>query len=84
MILMSSGRYFYPEQQLRLGDDRDADGTDCDLLQSSQNSVMRTLHDVRRYIRIEHVLCHQGSRSWTGKSSTASMNSFEATGPEAR
>src|ERR1700687_3782919 len=84
LILLPPGRHFNSEQQLRLGDDGDADGTDWHRLQPSQNSVMRALHDVRRYIRIEHVLCHQSSRSWTGRSSTPSMNSLEATGPEAR
>ena len=63
MILLSPGRHFDPEQQLRFGDDGDADGADGNFLQSSQNGVMRTLHDVGRNIRIEHVLCHQGSRS---------------------
>ena len=40
MILLSSGRHFNPEQQLRLGDDGDADGADGHLLQPSQNRVM--------------------------------------------
>jgi|SRR5450631_1203599 hypothetical protein len=84
MVLLPPGRHLDPEQQLRLGDDRDANGTDWNLRQSPENTVVRALHDVGRYIRVEHVLCHQSSRSWTGRSSTPSMNSFEATGPEAR
>jgi hypothetical protein len=46
MILPPPGRHLNPEQQLRLGDDGDTDDTDWNLLQSSQNIVMRTLHDV--------------------------------------
>src|SRR6202795_4602835 len=49
-----------------------------------QHRLVRTLHDVRTRVRVQHVARHQGSRSCTGKSSTCSMNASDATGPLSR
>jgi hypothetical protein len=41
MILLSSGRHFNPEQQLRFGDDGNVDGVNWNLLKLTQNRIMR-------------------------------------------
>ncbi len=84
LVLLPSWRYLDAIHEFGLGDDGDTDIADRDAWKSTQNSGVGTLHDVRRYVGIEHVDGHQSSRSWTGRSSSSSRNSSEATGPEVR
>ena len=83
-VLRSARRHFNTVEQFRLGNHRYAHVGDRHGAQTLEDSLTRALHDVGAGVGVEHVSSHQGSRSWTGRSSTFVMNTSDATGPFSR
>ena len=79
-VLRSARRHFYTVEQFRLGNHRYADVGDRHGAQSVEDGLARALHDVGARVGVEHVSSHQGSRSWTGRSSMFVMYTSDATG----
>src|SRR5579859_6014027 len=83
-ILPLPARHLNTKEQFGLRDYRNADVAHRNFLQAPQKKLVGALHDIRADVCVEHVPQHYRSRSCTGRSSTASIKSADATGASAR